>query len=103
MINATVSYLILSGPSGATFEGSGFLSFRENRKRDQIKGELELSCLTPQRRLGSAERLFRQAEVSGTIVARRDKAKVVATLNEMRRLFGPMPDYDPSPRGTDAR
>ncbi len=94
MINATVSYIIVSGFTGATFEGSGFLSFRENRKKDQITGQLELSSLTPQRRLGQAERLFHRAELSGTLVARRDKARVLATLHEMQRLFGPMPHYD---------
>lgn len=94
MINATVSYLIVNGKIGATFEGSGFLSFRENRKNEQIKGRLELSSLKPQRRLGNAERLFEKAELSGEFVATRDKASVLATLREMRNLFGPMPEYD---------
>ncbi len=103
MINATVSYLIVSGPDGATFEGSGFLCFRPDRKRQQIKGRLELSSLKPQRRLGSAERLFDKAELSGEFVAKRDKARVIATLREMRRLFGPMPEYDLSVHDPDIR
>lgn len=103
MLNATVSYLIVSGPTGASFEGSGFLSFRENRAKDRISGELELSFLRPQRRLGSAERLFERAQLSGRILAERNKPKVVSMINEMKRLFGPMPRYDPPPEDPTLR
>ena len=103
MINATVSYMILSGPTGGGFEGSGFLSFRENRGGTEITGKLELSSLTPHRRLGSADRLFDRAELSGHFSARRDDAKVVALLNEMRRIFGPMPRYIAPPNNPDLR
>ncbi len=95
MINATVSYLISSWSVGAAFEGSGFLSFKTNRRRDRIDGRLELSFLTPQRRLGQADKLFERAELSGEFSAELDEAKVVSILNEMTRLFGPLPDYIP--------
>lgn len=101
MINTTVSYLIISGPTGASFEGSGFMTFRENRKRTQVKGTLELASLTPQRRLGNAEKLFERAELSGSLVATRDDRKVISILHEMQRLFGPMPRYVPPPEDPD--
>lgn len=94
MTNATVSYLILAGVNGAGFEGSGFVTFSENRAKDALAGELELSSLKPVRRLGSAAQLFQRSELTGKISARRDGGAVVAAVNEMRRLFGPMPEYD---------
>lgn len=103
MINATVSYWIVSGPVGASFEGSGFVSLRENRQRTALVGRLESSSLSPQRRLGAAERLFERADVSGEIVAKRNKAKVVTLLNKMRRLFGPLPRYTPPVENADLR
>ncbi len=103
MINATVGYHVLSGPTGATFEGSGFVSFDVNRRGDRITGELERSSLAPQRRLGKADRVFDRAELSGTFVATRDKQRVFNTLRDMRRRFGPMPDYDASSRIPDVR
>ncbi len=103
MINATVGYLIVGGATGATFEGSGFLTFHVNRKGDRMTGELERSMLTPQRRLGAADRLFERAELSGTFAATRNKARVVEMTHDLRRRFGPMPDYDPSSRIPDVR
>jgi hypothetical protein len=95
IINTTVSYMILTGSSGATFEGSGFFSFGENRSKTRLTGNLELSSLAPHRRLGSGEKLFQHAELSGEIVAQRNKRKGIALLNEMRHLFGPLPKYQP--------
>ncbi|MHC4066304.1 MAG: hypothetical protein ACYSUQ_09885 [Planctomycetota bacterium] len=103
MINATVSYLIVSPDSGASFEGGGFVTFSENRKGTEIAGRLESSALTPQRRLGSGADIFDQASVTGTFRARRDKRQVVRLLNEMKRLFGPMPRYEPPPVNPDLR
>ncbi len=90
MINATVSYMLLRWPTGASFDGSGFFSFTENRAHDTIRGTLELSSLQPQRRLGAAERIFERAELKGRIVAKRDRSKVLSILHDMDRLFGPL-------------
>ncbi len=102
MINATVCYAIISGRDGATFEGGGFASFKENRRRDKIVGKLELSSMSPQRRLGEAGQLFSRAEISGTFVSTQDKMRVIDTLNELHRLFGPLPQYDPSRQAVPA-
>lgn len=101
MINATVSYMIVSGPGGASFEGGGFVSFRENRKRTIATGKLELAKLAPMRRLGAGRQIFQLAEIKGEFKATRDRRQVMRILTEMRRLFGPMPRYEPRPTGGD--
>lgn len=101
MINATVSYLIVSGGRGAGFEGAGFLSFNEDRWTRTAAGRLELAKLAPKRRFGEGEHLFDRAELQGQFHAVRDPRRVVRILNEMRRLFGPLPRHEPRPEGAD--
>ena len=96
MINTTVNYAVRSGSNGTTFEGSGFLTYRENRKKTKLKGQLEFSTLTPQRELGTGASVFTRAELSGRIHAFRDRQRVVETLNELNRQFGPQPTYRPA-------
>ena len=97
MINATVSYLIVGQDGGASFEGGGFITLQENRRGDQLTGHLESSDLNPQRRRGSVPDVFAKASVTGRFRARRDKRQVVRVVNEMKRLFGPLPPYEPPP------
>jgi hypothetical protein len=97
MINATVSYFIVGPEGGASFEGGGFVTFEENREETGIAGQLESSSLTPQRQAGLGSDLFERISVTGTFQATRDKRRVVRLLNETRRLFGPMPRYEPPP------
>ncbi len=90
-INATVSYLIVSGSMGGSFEGAGSVFFDQRKGEDVITGSLDLAILRPKRRLLSGEDLFKRAELTGTFVARRDPRRVVRIINEMNRLFGPLP------------
>lgn len=101
MINATVSYQILVGPDGATFGGSGFLSFKEKLKKGILTAHLELSSLSPQRRVGQGERLFERATLEGELFANRDRQKVLEIVNQMSRTFGPMPDFEKKPENPD--
>lgn len=101
MINATVSYLIVSGAGGASFEGGGFVSFRENRKRTVATGKLELAKLGPVRRVGDGRQLFERAELQGKFKAERNRRQVTRILTEMRHLFGPMPLYKLPPSNAD--
>jgi hypothetical protein len=103
MINATVSYLIVGPDGGASFEGGGFVTYTENRDQTGLAGQLESSALTPQRRLGQGGEIFDRVSVTGTFRAERDKRQVVRILNEMKRLFGPMPRYEPPPTNPDLR
>ena len=89
-INGTVSYLIVSGQTGATFEGAGSVFFKENRKRDKLTGTLDLALLQPKRSFGTGSPLFKRAELKGKFRATRDPARVVRIVNEMNQLFGPL-------------
>ena len=103
MINSTVSYMIVD-PNGATsFEGGGFVTFRENRSETQIAGKLESSALTPQRAIGQGGELFDRVSVTGTFRATHDKHQAIRILNEMKRLLGPLPSYQPPPVNPDLR
>lgn len=100
MINATVSYMIVGGAGGASFDGAGFVSFRENRDRTVAAGHLELAKLAPVRRLGDGQQIFERAELKGEFKATRNRRQVIRILSEMRRLLGPLPRYQPP--ATDA-
>jgi hypothetical protein len=101
MINTTVSYMILDGAGGASFEGGGFVSFRENYDKTVATGQLELAKLAPVRRLGEGRPIFERAEIRGEFKAVRDERQVVRILGEMRRRFGPLPRYEPPPTDAD--
>lgn len=88
-INATVSYYILSGRIGATFEGAGSVFYERVRKTDVIRGTLDLATLRPKRRLATGSSLFRQAEILGEFEAKEDPRRVIQIMNEMNRRFGP--------------
>ncbi len=90
-INATVSYLIVGGPIGATFEGAGSVFFDENRKEDRLEGTLDLAILRPTRRLAAGQEIFNRARVKGEFRAVRDRRRLIHLKNDMNRLFGPLP------------
>jgi hypothetical protein len=92
-INATVSYHILSGRVGATFEGAGSVFFTDNRRTDRLVGTLDLATLRPKRRLVAGSPLFRRAELAGEFCAARNPRRVVRIINEMNRRFGPLPPH----------
>ena len=97
MLNTTVAYMIVGVGGGASFEGGGFVSFRENRAKSEAVGALELAKLTPCRRLGDGWRIFERAELCGEFKATHNRRRVSRILTEMDRLFGPMPRYQPPP------
>ena len=90
-INGTVSYLIVHGRTGAAFEGAGSVFFREDRGKDTLRGSLDQAILKPTRSLPEGGHLFHRAELSGEFRAVRDRRKVVRIINDMNRLFGPLP------------
>ncbi len=98
MINATVSYQIVSPTGGAACDGGGFVTFRENRKGAEIRGKLESSDLKPRVSAGTVGDLFSRASVTGEFRAIHDERRARLILNEMQCRFGPKPPYDP-PRG----
>ena len=90
-INGTVSYMIISGSTGAAFEGAGAVFFRQNRQGDTLTGTLDHASLKPKRRLAGGGAFFERAVLSGEFHASRDPGRVVRIANEMNRLFGPSP------------
>ena len=94
-INGCVSYIIVGGRSGATFEGAGSVFFSENEAKGTLTGTLDQASLRPVRRLAGGSSLFERAELSGAFQAHRDKRNTARIINEMNRLFGPLPTYRP--------
>lgn len=93
-INATVSYYVVGGRIGDTFEGAGSVFFTQDRGKKTLKGSLDRAVLRPKRQLASGEPLFARAELSGSFRAVRDPRQVVRIANEADRLFGPLPPHD---------
>jgi len=92
-INATISYLIVGGRVGASFEGAGSVFFKENRKQDELTGEVEFALLSPTRRLVGGEALFERAQIQGRFRAQKNRRRVLRVRHEMDRLFGPLPPF----------
>jgi len=90
-INATVSYYVVGGRVGDTFEGAGSVFFTQNCGKNTLSGSLDRAVLRPKRQLAPGEPLFARAELSGEFRAARDRRQVVRIMNEADRLFGPLP------------
>jgi hypothetical protein len=68
--------------------------FKETHRGDTLRGSLDLALLRPKRQLAFGGSLFKQAELRGTFQATRDPRRVVRIINELNRVFGPMPPHD---------
>lgn len=90
-INGMVTYAILSGRTGATYEGAGSIFFHHHAASDTLSGTLELAALKPRRQRTPDSVLFEQVVVSGKFHAKRDRRQVVRAANNMARIFGPLP------------
>jgi len=90
-INGMVTYAILSGRSGATYEGAGSLFFYLNENSDTLSGTLEQAALKPRRKRTADSVLFEQIVLTGKFHARRDRRQVVRAANNIARIFGPLP------------
>jgi hypothetical protein len=88
-INATVTYHILSGRAGATFEGAGSVFYQRSPRSDLLNGALDLATLRPKRRLAAGAALFQKAEIRGQFEAKHNPRRVTQLINEMNRRFGP--------------
>lgn len=95
-INGIVSYAIITGNIGTTFEGAGSIFFEIDE--DSLTGSLDLAILEPTRHLKAGSRFFNKAELSGKFTARRSPRHVIRIVNDLNRQFGPTPRLirDPS-------
>lgn len=87
-LNSTIRYQVLAGRLGATFEGTGSVFFKLNRRREMLTGSLDLALLQPKRILSAGGDLFKKAELTGEFRAIRDPRTVVRIVNEMDRVVG---------------
>ncbi len=86
-INGTVTYAIVGGDVGATFEGAGSVFFAQNRTQDEITGTLDLVRLKPAKKLNDSSDLFYRTELSAEFRARREPRKVVTHVHAIREKF----------------
>lgn len=94
-INGQVSYLVFSGEAGAGFEGSGSVFFSKDWTGSLLIGTLDHATLKPKRRLAVGSEVFARADIKGNFKAKHDPRAVVRLMNDMQRLFGPLPPYVP--------
>lgn len=87
-INGMVSYYILTGQAGAVFEGAGSIFVKKDRHKPMITGTLDEASLKPTRRLLASHKLFKQARISGTFHAVKDRRRVIGIINQLNRRFG---------------
>jgi len=99
--NATIRYVIATGPVSISYEGAGFTTFSMDWFKRTMTGKIESGQLAPLRKVGQPKDLLGQAQVMGTFRAKRDKNRVTALLGELRRELGPLPAYvrPPDERG----
>lgn len=95
--NATFCYMIGTGPVCISYEGAGFITFNLDWSKRKLTGRIESGELAPLRRVGKPRDLLGQAHITGRFTARKDKAKVLKIVGELRRELGPMPDYTRPP------
>ena len=95
--NATICYVIGTGPVSISYEGAGFATFKLDWLGRTLTGRIESGQLSPLRRVGRPRDLLGQAQITGQFRARRDKSRVFAILGELRRELGPMPPYTRPP------
>lgn len=86
-INGTVTYAILDGLGGETFEGAGSVFFEIDRN-GVMHGTVDRAWIAPARRFGEASGLFGRTELSATFTAVCDDQRVAGIKNEIARLFG---------------
>ena len=86
-INSTISYLIMTGRVGATFEGAGSVFFKENRSQNTLTGSLDEAFLSPTKRRGGGMDLFRHARLTGTFRATNDLRRTVRIINEIEQML----------------
>lgn len=87
--NASVSYAMLTPPTGVRYEGGAFLTYR--MEGNQAAGWIESGNLKPRYRMGGAVEPFGPATFKGTFRARENAARIVEMRQELDALFKSTP------------
>lgn len=90
-LNGVVTYGVISGGLGATFEGAGSVFFVHDPKKGELTGSLDLARLKPARELTPGSAVFQRVELSGTFVARHNPSRTVALRHQLEQTFRPAP------------
>ena len=86
--NANIVYCLISGRDCITYEGAGFVSFSESRDGETLTGMIESAALYPARMVNAPADLFGPCRLSGTFLARKDRAAVVQRQLRMQKKLG---------------
>ncbi len=86
-INGTVTYAIVKGRIGATFEGAGSLFFDHDINDGELNGSLESAMLEPTRLLSTGSDFFKRPKLTGNFEATKNRRKTTRIINDMNRLF----------------
>lgn len=86
--NANMVYCLISGRDCITYEGAGFVSFNESRDGLTLTGMIESAALYPARMVNAPVDLFGPCRLSGTFVARKDRAAVVQRQLMLQKKLG---------------
>lgn len=101
MINAKISYVMLRGSSGVSYDGGGFVDYRRKKKKSIIYGTIEGGELQPLRAIGSDIAIFDKPILYGDFKATRDDRRVRRIINDIVRTLGPLPRIEPAQTAPD--
>lgn len=101
--NANFGYAILDMDRAVSYEGAGFVYMSLNMDRNRMTGSIESGTLARMRSGDATSDLLGQCLVSGEFTARRNDAKVVELLTQLRQRLGPPPKPAPVDPNQDLR
>ena len=88
MINARLRFAILTPPTGALYEGGGFLTFKPSWDKKALIAYLESGDLAPTRTVGGAKEPFGPARIQGTLRIVHDEGAAMRLLHAAERKLG---------------
>jgi hypothetical protein len=94
-INSCVTYAVMDGELGSSFDGTGALFLNGKLREDSLEGTLERAVLKPRRNLAAHRPLFEKADLSGRFFANRDRQRTRQLVNDLHRRFGSVPSSAP--------
>jgi hypothetical protein len=95
MLNSLVTYCLMRGDSGITYDGGGFVRYRIPKEGDVLNGVLARANLQPLRRTGDDLQIFHRAALSGRFQAQCDPRRVARLIEEIDRSLGARPALEP--------
>lgn len=82
MINASIHYVIATGPSTAAYEGAGFLSYSISRDGKTLIGRIESGQIGISSESGRRALPFGRSQISGELIATNDPRTCARLIRE---------------------